>query len=66
MFNPTKNDGYYQLGLEAAGVIRQAIANRRPVNHATIAKPAVDGPMNDTDRDQQGDTSTGESSDLLL
>lgn len=68
MFSPAKNDGYYQLGLEAAGVIRQAIANRRPVNHATIAKPAVDVPMDDRDgdRDQQGDTSTGESSDLLL
>ncbi|KAN0109331.1 hypothetical protein V8E52_009375 [Russula decolorans] len=29
MFEPTKNDGYYQLALEAAAVVRQAITNRR-------------------------------------
>jgi hypothetical protein len=28
MFEPTKNDGYYQLGREAAAVICQAIAGK--------------------------------------
>ena len=37
-----KNDGYYQLGLEAAAVIRQAIANECPVVHTTAVEPAVD------------------------
>lgn len=61
MFEPTKNDGYYQLGLEAASVIRQAIANGRPVVHTT----AVDNQMKETD-DRQTDASPGQDGDLLL
>ena len=37
-----KNDGYYQLGLEAAAVIPQAFANGCPVVHTTAVEPAVD------------------------
>jgi len=35
MFEPRKNDGYYQLGLEAAAIILQAITNGRPEVRAT-------------------------------
>jgi hypothetical protein len=61
MFEPTNNDGYYQLGLEAASVIRQAIASGRPVIHTT----AVDNQMKETDAgvDRQTDADPG---DLLL
>jgi len=68
MFAPTKNDGYYQLGLEAAAVIRQAIANGRPVVHTTAAESAIDNQMKVTDAgvDWPIDTSSGQDSDLLL
>ena len=36
-----KNDGYYQLGLEAAAVIRQAIANGCPVVHTTAKNLSI-------------------------
>jgi len=68
MFQPTKNDGYYQLGLEAAAVIRQAIANGRPVVHTTAVESAIDGQMKETDAgiDWQTDASSGQGNDLLL
>jgi hypothetical protein len=65
MFEPTKNDGYYQLGLEAAAVIRQAITNGRFEVHTT----PIDDPMKETDPggiDRQTDTGSNQGSDLLL
>jgi len=68
MFEPTKNDGYYQLGLEAAAVIRQAVLNRRPVVPTTVVEPVIDTPMKeaDTSRNQPDETGTGDGGDLLL
>ena len=65
MFEPPKNDGYYQLGLEAAAVIRQAIANRRQVADTTVVESAAHGQTKTTGvgGEQQG---TGEDNDLLL
>jgi hypothetical protein len=65
MFEPTKNDGYYQLGLEAAAVIRQAITNGRLEVHTT----PIDDPMKETDPggiDRQTDTGSNQGGDLLL
>ena len=36
MFEPMKNDGYYQLGLEAAAVIRQARSESTRLNSSHI------------------------------
>jgi hypothetical protein len=68
MFEPTKNDGYYQLGLEAAAVIREAIANRRPGVDTTVVESSVRSQtkITNVDGEQQCSSGTGESSDLLL
>ena len=68
MFEPPKNDGYYHLGLEAAAVIRQAIANGRPLVHTTVAESAVHSPLEaiETGVDQQRNADTGGGTDLLL
>ncbi len=71
MFEPPKNDGYYHLGLEAAGIIRQAITNGRPLVHTTVAESAVHSQLNAIDAggdqpDQQRNAGTGEGTDLLL
>ncbi len=63
MFEPTRNDGYYQLGLEAAAVIRHAITNGRLEVHSTL----IDDQMKETgaggiDRH----AGSNQSSDLLL
>jgi hypothetical protein len=31
MFNPRSNDGYYQLGLETAKIIREAVMSARGI-----------------------------------
>lgn len=65
MFEPTKNDGYYQLGLEAATVIRQAITNGRPKVHTT----PIDDQMKGADTggiDRQTDAGSNQGGDLLL
>jgi hypothetical protein len=31
MFNPRSNDGYYQLGLETAKIIREAVTSARGI-----------------------------------
>lgn len=65
MFEPTKNDGYYQLGLEAAAVIRQAITNRRLEAHTTPIRDQT----KETDTvgmDRQIDAKSNQGSDLLL
>jgi hypothetical protein len=65
MFEPTKNDGYYQLGLEAAAVIRQAITNRRPEVHTT----PIDDQTKETDPGgiyRQTNAGSNQGSDLLL
>jgi hypothetical protein len=65
MFESTKNDGYYQLGLDAAAVIRQAITNGRPEDHATL----IDHQMKETDAggiERQTDAGSNQGGDLLL
>lgn len=64
MFEPTKNDGYYQLGLEAAAVIRQAMTNGRLEVHSA----PIDDKMKGTgaEIDQQTDSGSNQGSDLLL
>ncbi|KAI0284299.1 hypothetical protein BGY98DRAFT_948864 [Russula aff. rugulosa BPL654] len=65
MFEPTKNDGYYQLGLEAAAVIRQAITNKRPEVHTT----PIDDQTKETDPGgiyRQTNAGSNQGSDLLL
>ena len=32
MFNPRSNDGYYQLGLETAKIIREAVMSARGIS----------------------------------
>jgi len=64
MFEPTKNDGYYQLGLEAAAVIRQAIINGRLKVHTA---PIDDQKETDAGGiDRQTDAGSNQGSDLLL
>lgn len=67
MFEPPKNDGYYHLGLDATAIIRQAIANGRPLAHTTVVESAVHSQLNtiDTGGDQQRNADTGEGTDLL-
>jgi hypothetical protein len=65
MFEPTKNDGYYQLGLDTAAVIRQAIANRRPEIHTA----PINDQIKETDAggiDRQTNAGSNQGSDLLL
>jgi hypothetical protein len=65
MFEPAKNDGYYQLGLDTAAVIRQAITNGRPGVHTT----PMDDQMKETDTgeiDRQTNAGSNQGSDLLL
>jgi hypothetical protein len=65
MFEPGRNDGYYQLGLEVAAVIRQALADRRTVVHNTVLESGVENQVKDVHGvgEQQA---TGDGSDLLL
>lgn len=65
MFEPTKNDGYYQLGLEAAAVIRQAITNERLGAHATPNGDQMKG-TNTGGIERQTDAGSNQVSDLLL
>jgi hypothetical protein len=65
MFEPTKNDGYYQLGLEAAAVIRQVITSGCLEVHTA----PIDDQMKETDTrgiDRQTDAGSNQGSDLLL
>ena len=68
MFEPPKNDGYYHLGLEAAAVIRQAIANGRPLAHTTVSESVVHSPLHAIDMggDEQRNAVMGDDTDLLL
>jgi hypothetical protein len=68
MFEPTKNDGYYQLGREVAAVICQAIADSRPAVHPTVIESTVHSQMDvmNVGKDQESNSGTGEGSDLLL
>lgn len=67
MFDPGKNDGYYQLGLEAAAVIRQSIEDKGAVKKSTVVGSDTENPI---DRNKgsspQADMSTDEATDLLL
>ncbi|KAI0307238.1 hypothetical protein B0F90DRAFT_1814020 [Multifurca ochricompacta] len=68
MFDPGKNDGYYQLGFEAVAVIRQAITGDRTAAHDSIAESFVEIQVEPVDigGEQRADTSMGDDNDLLL
>jgi len=42
MFNPRSNDGYYQLGLETAKMIREAIMSARGITEDENIKAQKD------------------------
>jgi hypothetical protein len=66
MFEPERNDGYYQLGLEVAALIRQALlADRRAAIHNTVEESGIENQVEGGHiaGEQQA---TGEDSDLLL
>jgi hypothetical protein len=65
MFEPGQNDGYYQLGLEVAVVIRQALADRHAVVHNTVVESGVESRTEEVHAvgEQQA---TNHGSDLLL
>jgi hypothetical protein len=65
MFEPERNDGYYQLGLEVAVVIRQALSDRHTVVHNTEVRSGVDNRTEEVHAvgEQQA---TSHGSDLLL
>ena len=66
MFEPERNDGYYQLGLEVAAVIRQALlAEMRAAIHNKVEESGIENQVEGGHiaGEQQA---TGEDSDLLL
>ena len=64
MFEPGKNDGYYQLGLEAAAVIRQSIDDKGAVSQSTDVGSDTENMI--FGGSPQADTSKDEARDLLL
>jgi len=67
MFDPEKNDGYYQLGLEVAALIRRSIEDEVAAFQSTVVGSDTENP---TDRNKgsspQADMSTDGAEDLLL
>ena len=67
MFDPAKNDGYYQLGLEAAAFIRRSIEGEGAMFQSTVVGSETESAI---DRDKgsspQVDIGTEEARDLLL
>jgi hypothetical protein len=64
MFDPGKNDGYYQLGLEAAAVIRRSIEENGAVFQSTDVGSDTENPIDGSS--PQADMSKDEARDLLL
>ncbi|KAI9466936.1 hypothetical protein BJY52DRAFT_1110271 [Lactarius psammicola] len=64
MFDPGKNDGYYQLGLEAAALIRRSIEDRGAVFQNTVVGSDTENPIEGSS--PQVGKSTDEARDLLL
>lgn len=62
MFNPRSNDGYYQLGLDTAKIIREAVMSARGITESddTEARKDVEAAaaMEDTLPDQVGSMQT--------
>jgi hypothetical protein len=65
MFEPERNDGYYQLGLEVAAVIRQALLADRHAANNTVEESGIENKVEGGHiaGEQQA---TSEDSDLLL
>ena len=67
MFDPEKNDGYYQLGLEAAAMIRRSIEDERAVFQSTLVGSETENLIDQNKASSpQADISTDEARDLLL
>ncbi|KAI0251326.1 hypothetical protein BJV78DRAFT_1212497 [Lactifluus subvellereus] len=65
MFEPGKNDGYYQLGLETAAVIRRALEDRRTVVHNAVVESGIESQVKDAHAGVEQQASIDDS-DLLL
>lgn len=67
MFDPGKNDGYYQLGLEAAALIRQIVQDEGAVPQSTVVGSETENPIDQNkESSPEVDMSTDEGRDLLL
>ena len=67
MFDPGKNDGYYQLGLEAAAMIRRSIEDKRAVFQSLLVESETENPADQNKASSsQADISTDEARNLLL
>ncbi len=67
MFDPEKNDGYYQLGLDAAAMIRRSIEDKGAVFQTSVVESDTGSPIDgNKGSSPRADTSTDESRDLLL
>jgi hypothetical protein len=67
MFDPEKNDGYYQLGLEAAALIRRIVADEGAVPQSTVVGLETENPIDQNKGSSlEADMSTNEGTDLLL
>jgi len=65
MFDPAKNDGYYQLGLEAAALIRQSIEDEGAVFQSTVVGSETENPI-DRDKGSSPQADISMEKDLLL
>ena len=67
MFDPEKNDGYYQLGLEAAALIRRIVADEGAPSQSTVVGSETENPIDpNKGSSQEVDMNTNEGADLLL
>jgi hypothetical protein len=67
MFDPGKNDGYYQLGLEAAALIRRVVEDEGAVPQSTVVGSEAESPIDQNKGSSpEADMSTDEGRDLLL
>lgn len=67
MFDPGKNDGYYQLGLEAAALIRRVVEDEGAVPQSTVVGSETENPIDQNKGNSpDADMSTDEGRDLLL
>ncbi|KAH9049123.1 hypothetical protein EDB84DRAFT_1261390 [Lactarius hengduanensis] len=67
MFDPGKNDGYYQLGLEVAALIRRSIEDKDAALQSTVVGSDTDNLIDwNKGSSPRADVSTEETRDLLL
>jgi len=67
MFDPAKNDGYYQLGLDAAAIIRRIVEDEGAVLRNAVVELETENPIDPSKGSSpQADMNTDEATDLLL